>query len=196
MFKNTYPYTDFHELNLDWLLERLTKVESRIDGIKEEVEKDMKEYVDAQMSPYVTKLNQLIAQVNALDNKVTETLEDYAAEIVAFEKQVDDKIDQIQKNIANQIEAVNLLTDTKIEQNNVYIIDQVQKSLGNVVMVINPFDGSKVTIQQMVDILAAYHITDALTYLVMADRALTYEQFNNLNLTYTQLLLHGNTDYK
>ena len=196
MFKNTYPYTDFHELNLDWLLERLTKVESRIDGIKEEVEKDMKEYVDAQMSPYVTKLNQLIAQVNALDSKVTETLEDYAAEIVAFEKQVDDKIDQIQKNIANQIEAVNLLTDTKIEQNNVYIIDQVQKSLGNVVMVVNPFDGSKVTIQQMVDILAAYHITDALTYLVMADRALTYEQFNNLNLTYTQLLLHGNTDYK
>ncbi len=196
MFQNTYPYTDFHELNLDWLLERLTNVESRIDGIKEEVEKDMKEYVDAQMNPYVVKLNQLVNQVNALDSKVSKTLEEYVAEIEAFEKEVNEKITQIQKNIANQIEAVNLLTDTKIEQNNVYIIDRVQKSLGNVVMVTNPFDGSRVTIQQMVDILSAYHITDAITYLTMADRALTYAQFNALNITYTQLLLHGNTDYK
>ena len=39
MFKNTYPYTDFHELNLDWLLERLTKVESRIDGINKKLKR-------------------------------------------------------------------------------------------------------------------------------------------------------------
>jgi len=195
MFDNKYPYTDFHELNLDWLLERLKAVETRIEGIKEEVEQDMQEYVQEQLNPYIAQLNSLIAQVNALDAKVTQKLADYDVRITQFEQQVDARILAIQNNVNNQITAVNQLTDTKIAQNNIYILNEVQSHLGNVVQVINPFSGTRVTIQEMVDTLAAFHIVDGIEYDTMNTRALTYAQFNALNTTYTNLLLHGNTIY-
>lgn len=195
LFVDKYPYTDFHELNADWLIKRLNEVEARINGLKEEVEKDMKEYVDAQLAPYIVQLNQLIAQVNQLDAHVTQTLAQYSQRIAQFEADVDARILAIQNNVANQIAAVNQLTDTKIAQNNIYILNEVQKNLGSVVQVVNPFTGTKVTIQEMVDTLAAFHILDGIEYATMNTRALTYNQFNALNVTYTNLLLHGNSIY-
>lgn len=195
MFNNKYPYTDFHELNADWLIQRLVDVEARIDGIKEEVEKDMREYVQAELQPYIATLNSLIAQVNALDNKVTQKLIEYDERIRQFEIEVDARIVSIQNNINNQIAAVNQLTDTKIAQNNIYILSEVEQHLGNVVTVINPFTGTRISIQDMVDVLSAFHILDGIIYDTMNQRALTYNQFNALNTTYTNLLLHGNTIY-
>lgn len=195
LFTGRYPYTDFHELNADWLIKRLNEVEARINGLKEEVEKDMKDYVDAQLAPYLAQLNQLIIQVNQLDAKVTQTLASYDQRITQFEADVNARILAIQNNIANQISAVNQLTDTKIAQNNIYILNEVQKNLGNVVQVVNPFTGTKVTIQEMVDTLAAFHIVDGIIYDTMNTRALTYTRFNALNTTYTNFLLHGNTIY-
>lgn len=195
LFVDKYPYTDFHELNADWLIKRLNEVEARINGLKEEVEKDMKDYVDAQLAPYIVQLNQLIAQVNQLDAHVTQTLAQYSQRITQFEADVDARILAIQNNVANQIAAVNQLTDTKIAQNNIYILNEVQKNLGSVVQVVNPFTGTKVTIQEMVDTLAAFHILDGIEYDTMNTRALTYNQFNALNVTYTNLLLHGNSIY-
>lgn len=195
LFVDKYPYTDFHELNADWLIKRLNDVEARINGLKEEVEKDMKDYVDAQLAPYIVQLNQLIAQVNQLDAHVTQTLAQYSQRITQFESDVDARILAIQNNVANQIAAVNQLTDTKIAQNNIYILNEVQKNLGSVVQVVNPFTGTKVTIQEMVDTLAAFHILDGIEYDTMNTRALTYNQFNALNVTYTNLLLHGNSIY-
>ena len=32
MFINEYPYTDFHELNLDWVLTKIKKLEDKYDN--------------------------------------------------------------------------------------------------------------------------------------------------------------------
>ena len=34
MFENKYPYTDFHEMNLDWILEQMKKVLSEFDAFR------------------------------------------------------------------------------------------------------------------------------------------------------------------
>jgi len=33
MFENKYPYTDFHELNLDWFLAEFKKVHNHVDDL-------------------------------------------------------------------------------------------------------------------------------------------------------------------
>lgn len=195
MFENKYPYTNFHELNADYLLRRIAEIEKSIDGIKEEIEGEIFTYVQTILGPYEQTLNNLINQVNNLGNEVHNTLEAYDAIITAFETTVNNQIAQIRADLVNSINAVNMLTDTKIEQNNVYIISEVMRNIGDTLTVIDPFTGDTVTIQTMIDKLAAFHITDGIDYATMASRALTYAQFNALNLTYSQLLLHGNTDY-
>lgn len=34
------PYTNFHELNLDWIIEKLQELEERVAALEEEVEND------------------------------------------------------------------------------------------------------------------------------------------------------------
>lgn len=192
---NQYPYSDYHELNLDWVIAKLREVEKSIIGIKESIEGDVMLYVQEVLRPYEERLQQLIGEVNSLSGEVNETLQQYDREIDAFKEDVKEAIEQIRRDLQTSIDAVNALTDTKIETNNIYLLNEISKNFGTAVRVINPFTGAYVSIQEMVDYLSSFHITDSLTYTVMVERALTYDELIALNATYTELVLNGNTIY-
>ena len=194
-FTHEYPYTNFHEMNADYLLKRLAEIEAQIKNIKEEIESEVLIYVQQVLAPYEQELNNLITQVNNLQTTVTSTLNAYDLRITQFENLVNNQIAQIRIDLVNSIEAVNALTDTKIENNNIWLLGEISKNIGTLFMVLNPFTGDYVTIQEMIDYLAAFHIVDGIDYDTMNTRALTYTMFNNLNVDYTNLLLHGNTIY-
>lgn len=195
MFTHEYPYTNFHEMNADYLLKRLSQIEKQIATIKEEIEGEVFEYVQSVLAPYEAELNNLIRTVENLQTTVTSTLNAYDLRITQFENLVNAQIQQIRIDLVNSIDAVNSLTDTKIENNNIWLLGEISRNIGTLFMVLNPFTGDYVTIQEMVDYLAAFHIVDGIDYVTMNTRALTYTQFNNLNVDYTNLLLHGNTLY-
>ena len=194
-FMNKYPYTDFHELNADYLLQRLKSVEEKLATIKEDIESDVLAWVQTQLEPYEQQLNALIAEVQNLERSTQETLDQYDVRINNFINQVNAQIVEIRTELVNSINAVNALTDLKIEQNNIYLLNEITENVGDLFMVLNPFTGEMVTIQDMVDYLSAFHINDAIDYDTMATRALTYTQVDALNITYTDLTLHGNTLY-
>lgn len=194
-FMNKYPYTDFHELNADYLLQRLKAVEAKLDTIKEDIESEVLAWVQEQLVPYEQQLNELITEVQTLEQTTQETLAQYDARITSFINEINGEIVEIRTELVNSIQAVNDLTDLKIEQNNVYLLNEITKNVGDLFVVLNPFTGETVTIQDMVDYLSAFHINDAIDYATMATRALTYNQFEALNITYTDLTLHGNTLY-
>lgn len=194
-FMNKYPYTDFHELNADYLLQRLKAVEAKLDTIKEDIESEVLAWVQTQLEPYEQQLNDLITEVQNLERSTQETLAQYDTRINNFINQVNAQIVEIRTELVNSIQAVNALTDLKIEQNNIYLLNEITENVGDLFVVLNPFTGETVTIQDMVDYLSAFHINDAIDYDTMATRALTYTQVDALNITYTDLTLHGNTLY-
>lgn len=194
-FMNKYPYTDFHELNADYLLNRLKAIEETLKTLEEDIEAKVLVWVQEYLAPYEKELNDLIKQVEDLSEYTKETLDQYDTTISNFELTVNNAIAQIRQDLIDSIQAVNNLTDLKIEQNNIYLLNEITENVGNLFVVLNPFTGEMVSIQDMVDYLSAFHITDSIDYDTMATRALTYNQVDALNITYTDLTLHGNTLY-
>lgn len=103
---NTYPYTDFHELNADWILKKIkeyglalnqlvnefaeiktdfdaierdfqalqSEVDNLLDTMEAEIRRAIAEYVpayvDAAMDPYITQLNDALAEINNLKDQI------------------------------------------------------------------------------------------------------------------------------
>lgn len=195
MFFKKYPYTDFHELNADFLLQRMKAIETQIANIKEEIEGEIFEWVQAQLAPYEKQLNDLIAEVKNLEETTEATLAAYDSRITNFINDVNVALGQMRTDLVNSIQAVNDLTDLKIEQNNTWLLNEISENVGDLFMVLNPFTGTMMSIQAMVDYLSAFHIVDGIDYDTMNTRALTYTVWNGLAMTYTDLTLHGNTIY-
>ena len=195
-FFNKYPYTDFHELNADFILQRIKNIEDQIANIKEEIEGEIFEWVQQQLAPYEKQLNDLIAEVKNLEDTTEATLAAYDTRIDAFVLSVNNQLAQIRSDLVASIQAVNDLTDLKINQNNTWLLNTISENVGDLFQVLNPFTGTMVSIQSMVDYLSAFHIVDGIDYDTMNTRALTYNAFNALSMTYTDLTLHGNTYYQ
>lgn len=192
---NQYPYQNVNDLNLDYLLKRIKKIEEQIKGIKEEIEAEIFAWVQEQLAPYEEKLNQLIKEVNDLSEEVDDTLIAYDQRITDVEDAVNDFIADVQRQLIEQASALSDLMDLKIENNNITLMAEITENVGDLFVVLNPFTGTTVTIQQMIDYLSSLHINDGIDYDTMNTRALTYNDFNALSIDYTNLTLHGNTLY-
>ena len=191
-----YPHSSFEEINLDYILKRITEIETQIKTIKEEIEGEIFEWVQEQLAPYEEQLNALIEEVNNLSEYVTETLNAYDERINEIQRGLDEQIAGIERELQDAVVALSSLMDTKIESNNIWLLNEISENVGSLFMVINPFTGDSVSIQSMIDTLSEFHITDGITYDTMNTRALTYNQFDALNITYSDLLLHGHSLYQ
>lgn len=191
-----YPHSSFEEINLDYILKRIAEIETQIKTIKEEIEGEIFEWVQEQLAPYEEQLNALIEEVNNLSEYVTETLNAYDERINEIQRGLNEQIAGIERELQDAVVALSSLMDTKIESNNIWLLNEISENVGSLFMVINPFTGDSVSIQSMIDTLSEFHITDGITYDTMNIRALTYNQFDALNITYSDLLLHGHSLYQ
>lgn len=189
-----YPYTDLHELNLDFVLAELKALNEKIEAVLQEAidqaTANAKEYVDSQLGDIETEFEEikrefadLDAHVDGLDNIVN-----------AFITNVSGQIDALKQYVDDGLEADRLQMQLLISQNNEYLLREMESYLAQI-KVINYFTGEKVSIQDMFNYLAMLHLTDAIDYDTMAARAKTYTYLAGLNMTYTNLALHGNTLY-
>lgn len=204
-FFNKYPYTDFHELNLDWVLDTINRLDTDISTLEERVTKaaveGAKDYVDEQVAQVISDFNDLRMKVANLERSFDTEVEALQRQYNQFIQQVNanialmsQRIDEIRAEINADIIGVNARTDLAIQQNNEYLLDVIGQGIIDA-KVINFFTGARVTIQEMFDYLAMLHVDDGLTVDEMANRAKTVNQLIALNISCTDMVMHGNSLY-
>lgn len=191
-FFNEYPYTNLHELNLDYILKQINSFNKRIDDLSDELVKNANIYTD-------TKFDEIVNEFNDFKNYVTVELEKSKSDYDEFSSYVtnrliltDDKIKELQKNLDSALASANDYTDRAILFNNEYIIDQTTKALSTVT-VLNYFTGERVSIQDMFDYLAQFHLQNAITYEQIQSRQKTVNFIVGLNKPVTEFVLNGGT---
>lgn len=196
-----YPVQNGEMINLDWVISKVKELQTNLDELEARVLAEAiaatKEYVDAEMVSIRAEFQELSDEVASLrtyfDAKVLELEGDYEDFAAAVRTELDTmtlRIEAFEQTVQNEIIGVNALTDLKIEANNEYILDEVAKGVVNV-RVVNYFDGSLVTVQQMFDTLAELHLENPITYTELAAASITYTAYAALNMTYTELAIKG-----
>ena len=205
MVFHNYPYTDFNELNLDWLIQKMKDLDSRIDGLhdelKQELTAELTVYVNNRLAVTEAKFEVLKADVEHELGVIEANFDLLRGQFNDLDRTMNDYIDyingriqDIQDEITADIAGVNARTDALIASNNEYLLSQMATYL-NQIKVINFFTGELVSIQDMFNYLASLHLTDSIDYDTMALRGKTYTELAALNISYTNLAMHGNTLY-
>lgn len=196
MALNQIPYTNIHELNLDWILAKLKEFESRLEAI---------ESYDDQIADLYSKIEDLKSAVLRLKNSYTALnarctkLEDDLDRTNASMQQIYSDITTEISEIINLYNALNgaiaglrAYNDTSnavvLQESKQYTRDRIAELLSWLedpaqLYVINPWTGSIVTIQQFINYLYELLHFAGLTALDFDALGLTAEEFDALGLT-------------
>ena len=196
MFNNKYPYLDFHELNLDWVIAKITKFDKKLDEYEDTVLAKAKEYTDSAIQK---SYSSLVTEFNEFKNEVTTLISGLDSRYDEFVDTVNNRMTITDANVAAISRKVDLVlaeanayTNQAIINNNDYIIDQTTKAL-ETVTVLNYFTGARVSIQAMFDYLAHFHLQNAISVDTLVLRAKTVNELVTYNMTMTQLATDGAT---
>lgn len=189
-FFNKYPYTNYHELNLDYIMEQINYFNKRINELSDELVKSANTYTDEKFDEIVNEFNNFKNYVTVELEKSKSDYDEFSSHVTNILVLTDNKIKELQKNLDSALASANDYTDRAILFNNEYIIDQTTKALSTVT-VLNYFTGERISIQDMFDYIAQFHLQNAITYEQIESRQKTVDFIVGLNKTVTEFVLNG-----
>lgn len=182
-----FPYTNFHDLNLDWILKEVDRVRKAVDTWSTEVLDAAKKYTDVNIAAEAERANQSILElkqstetaIRDFQNVVNGTLENFQQQLTAFDGELD-------SNLA----AARGYTNAQIAQNNEFLMDEISKGLIDL-KVLNLFTGTYVTVQEMFDYLSAFHLTGAISIAQVANAQRTVDTVVGYKASCTDIVKDG-----
>lgn len=191
-FVNKYPYTDFHELNLDYVLNKLTEFETEVKELEVKALEEANAYTDDKVSIFNN-------QIMSLRNEFESFKSEINASQASFETQIINMINLLDLRFANLVEVVNARIESAKEYTDLAILREHEKILEDVAKgfsgfkVINYFTGARTTIQDMFDYMANFHLNNSITVNQLIARDKTINELIALDATYTDIAVNGST---
>lgn len=181
-FYDKFPYTNFHELNLDWILTKVREVQTDIDEINA-----WKETFSAQIN---AQISNLISEVN---EEFTQLKADIEKEFTDYRTETDAKFEAQRAETDRQFASLTNSVNTRISAFDGRIADiesklhDIENNLPTLVHVTNPFTGMSESIQNVINALADTQRSDALTaseYDALAKTAAGYDAYKITAVNY------------
>lgn len=163
-FFDKFPYTNFHELNLDWILTKVREHQTDIDEI------------NAWKETFSAQINEEFTQLKA----------DIEKEFTDYRTKTDAKFEAQRAETNRQFALLTAAVNARLTAFDGRIADiesklhDIETNLPTLVHVTNPFTGMSDTIQNVINALADTQRSDALTasaYDALAKTAAGYDAY-------------------
>lgn len=197
-----FPYTNFHELNLDWIITKVKEFNERLDTIQETVTEEANAYTDAQLLQLRADFAQLEADFAAFEVDINKQFTSYTTtqnkNFTEFQNLVNAQITVMRGEIQQAKTEMLAALDKSYEYTDVQI-SKIVTDLPDLITtkiplakVYNILTATYMTIQNMFDYLCALHNPNAIMCSVVCERNNSCSQVSGYGKTCTEVLQNGN----
>lgn len=177
-FINQFPYSDFHELNLDWLIKQTRLLQDQVKTLQEqiaEIEVMTEEQILAMINTAISTNNiELYNKMAELKAQITNEYTAYIALQISALKTYLDNQDVFYDNLAKSY-ADNALIQAK---------NYTDQSVLDYTMMVNPINGNYEDVRKVVnDIFSTFLTNESLTAAEYDVLELTAEDYDTKDLT-------------
>lgn len=175
-FINQFPYSDVHELNLDWVINAVKTLSGHVDALQEEmdqIEVMTKEEIETMINLAIE--TDVYPKLIELKNQITQEYQTYVqARITDLTAYIDNINSELRLYIDNQDVYYNNLAQSYADHAESEAKAYTDDKVLNVTMMINPITGEYDDVRNVVtDIVNYFH----------SDNSLTAGEYDALDLT-------------
>lgn len=189
-----YPYTNFHELNLDWIVTEMATIRKEMEDIREWKSgwEDILEDLNDKYIEIEAKYDQLERDFVAFKVDMEadfDTLNrDFMIRFAVLQSSLEADIEGFKNEIQFQVDGLSSQV-SDLDQK----LDRAIDNLADSLLMSNPFTGQEEPLSQIIMQLASFHMADAITAGEYDGLAITAGYYDGLNLTAYQYDIEGKT---
>lgn len=189
-----WPYANFHELNLDWIVKEMGIIRSEMEDIRE-----WKEGWEDTLSDLNNKYIELVARYDQLEIDFQAFIQEVDADFEILTNDFVQRFATLQYNLEADISAFKHDIQFQVDGLGSQVqaldakLDRAIDNLADSLKMPNPFTGQEDSLSQIILQLASFHMLDAITAGEYDALNLSAGSYDNLHLTAYQYDIEGKT---